>query len=106
APPGGQAVIVGGVTSTVYVNTWAQVDVFRQPSVAVYILVRVLPHPLDWMLSVPTDLVTAPQASVAVNAFRSAPGIVGLHPNAPPGGQAVIVGGVTSTVYVNTWAQV
>ena len=35
SPPGGQNVIVGGVTSTVQVKTCVHVDVLPQPSVAV-----------------------------------------------------------------------
>ena len=39
SPPGGQNVIVGGVTSTVQVKSCVHVDVLPQPSVAVYVRV-------------------------------------------------------------------
>ena len=105
SPPGGQNVKVGGVTSTVQVKTCVQVDVFPQPSVAVYVRVWDLRHPLT--VIVPNDdvIVGVPHASVAV----AAPGAgtpAGLQPRSPPGGQNVKVGGVTSTIQVKSCVQV
>ena len=105
SPPGGQNVNAGGVTSTVQVKTCVQVDVFPQPSVAVYVRVWDLRHPLT--VIVPSDdvIVGVPQASVAV----AAPGAgtpAGLQPKSPPGGQNVNVGGVTSTIQVKTCVHV
>ena len=96
--PAGQEVIVGGVTSAVQVNTWAHVAVLPQASVAVYVLVCDRPHPLDVILPSADVIVGVPQASVAVAA--PAAGIeAGLHPSADPGGQKVMLGGVTSTTF-------
>ena len=96
--PGGQNVIVGGVTSAVQVNTCAHVAVLPQASVAVYVLVCDRPHPLDVILPSADVIVGVPQASVAVAA--PAAGIeAGLHPSADPGGQKVMLGGVTSTTF-------
>jgi hypothetical protein len=58
-------------------------------------------------LILPSDDVIpgVPHASVAV-AVPGAGTPDGLHPRSDPAGQKVIVGGVTSTVQVNTCAQV
>ena len=103
--PGGQNVNVGGVTSTVQLNACAQVAVFKQPSVAVYVRVWKRKQPSEVIEPKEEVIVGAPQASVAV----AAPGAgtpVGLHPRFEPGGQNVNVGGVISTVQVNTCVQV
>jgi hypothetical protein len=50
-------------------------------------------------------MVGVPQASVAIT-VPAAGTPDGLHPRLEPAGQEVIVGGVTSTVQVNTWAHV
>jgi acyl CoA:acetate/3-ketoacid CoA transferase alpha subunit len=103
--PAGQLVKVGGVTSTVQVKTCVQVAVFPQPSVAVYVRVCDRRQPL--VLTEPSALVMVgvPQASVAV-AVPAAGTPVGLQPRSLPAGQLVNVGGVTSTVQVNTCVQV
>ena len=103
--PAGHKVIVGGVTSTVQVNTCSHVAVLPQPSVAVYVRVCERKHPLVVMPPTADVIVGTPHASVAV----AAPGAgipAGLHPKSDPAGHNVIVGGVTSTVQVNTCAQV
>lgn len=98
------AVIVGGVVSSVQVAVRQVVDELPQPSVAVHVLFCERKQPL-----LPTELVVEvtvglPQASVAValpNAASIAAG-VGLQPRAPLAGVpvAVSVGGVTSSVHV------
>ena len=103
--PAGQNVNVGGVVSAVQVNTCVQVAVLPQPSVAVYVLVCVRRHPFGMIDPRELVIVGVPQASVAV----AAPGAGtpdGLHPSSAPAGQNVNVGGVVSTVHVNTCVQV
>lgn len=78
---------------------------FPQASVAVY--VRVCERIQPFVVTDPSEevIVGVPHASVAV----AAPGAgtpAGLQPKSEPEGQKVIVGGVVSTVQVNTWAQV
>ena len=97
--------MTGGVVSSIQVNTWVQVDVLPHPSVAVYVLVCERPHPFDVIPPSDDVIVGAPHASVAV----AAPGTgtpAGLQPRSDPGGQKVNTGGFTSTVHVNTCAQV
>jgi hypothetical protein len=99
--PTGHDVIVGGVTSTVQVKTCAQVDVFPHPSVAVYVLVCDLRQPLVDIEPRAEVIVGVPQASVATT-VPAAGTPDGLQPRSEPAGHDVIVGGVTSTVQVNT----
>ena len=78
------------------------VDVFRQPSVAVNVLVIERSHPL--LTTLPSDevIVTAPQPSVAV-AVPNAPLISpadGLHPSDVDVPPVVSVGGVRSSIHV------
>ncbi len=70
-------------------------------SVAVYVLVCERPHPFDVILPSDEVIVGVPQASVAV-AVPAAGTPAGLQPRSEPAGHNVIVGGVTSTVQVNT----
>ena len=74
------AVRVGGVTSAVHLTVLDVVDVFRQPSVAVKVLVLERLHP---SLTIdPSDdvIVTAPQTSVAVAVPSEPSGLAGLQP--------------------------
>jgi uncharacterized protein involved in response to NO len=103
--PAGQDVIVGGVTSTVQVKTWAQVAVFPHPSVAVYVLVCDLRQPFVDIVPRAEVMVGVPQASVAIT-VPAAGTPDGLQPKSEPAGHEVIVGGVMSTVQVKTWAHV
>ena len=66
-----------------------QVAVLPQASVAVYVLVNVLPQPFDVVTSLDEKVGTL-QLSVAVG-FPGA-GIEGLQPNVPPAGQEVTTG--------------
>lgn len=96
--PDGQKVMVGGVVSTVQVNTCAQVAVLPHASVAVYVRVCERVQPVTVILPSADVIVGVPHASVAV----AAPGAgtpEGLHPRSLPAGQKVIVGGVLSTTF-------
>ena len=99
--PGGQNVMVGGVTSTIHVKTCAHVAVLPQPSVAVYVRVCERVHPLVDILPREDVIVGVPQASVAVAAPATGTP-AGLQPRSEPGGQKVMVGGVVSSTQVNT----
>ena len=99
SPPGGQNVIVGGVTSNVQVKSCVQVEVLPQPSVAVYVRVWDLKQPFTVIAPNEDVIVGVPHASVAV----AAPGAgtpAGLQPRSPPGGQNVQFCGVTATAHV------
>jgi len=94
------AVITGGVTSSVHVAVRDVDAEFPQASVAVHVLVCERPQPVLDTEPVVGLAVTGPQSSVAVADPRAesiAPA-VGLHPRASGLPEAVITGGVTSSV--------
>ena len=78
------------------------VEVFPQWSVAVYVLVLDLVQvPVVTVPPSEQDTEVVPQISEAV-AVPQLGTDVGLHPKSDPGGHEVKVGGVTSTIHVNT----
>src|SRR5204863_362345 len=103
--PAGHDVNTGAKVSTVHVNVCVHVEELPHASVAVYVLVCELVHPLT--LTVPSEEVMfgVPQLSVAV-AVPAAGTPVGLHPRLEPAGQDVNTGAVVSTVHVNTCVHV
>jgi hypothetical protein len=92
----------GGVTSAIHVTVLDAVDVLLHPSIASHVLVCEREHPLLDTDPSLTDIVGAPQPSVAV-AVPSAPLISppdGLQPREVPVPPEVSPGGVTSTTQV------
>ena len=71
---------VGGVRSCIHVIVLDVVDVFRQPSVAVKVLVIERLHPSVTIPPSEEVIVTAPQTSVAVAVPNEPEGFAGLHP--------------------------
>ena len=70
----------GGVTSEIHLTVRDVVEVLRQPSVAVNVLVLERLHPL--LTTAPSEdvIVTAPQPSVAVAVPSEPSGLAGLQP--------------------------
>src|SRR5678815_767758 len=105
AEPAGHDVNTGASVSAVQVNTCVQVDELLHASVAVYVLVCELEHPVDVAAPREEVMFGVPQLSVAI-AVPAEGNPVGLHPSAKPAGHDVNTGASVSAVQVNTCVQV
>ena len=104
----GQLTSTGPVRSSFHVITCVQVLVLVRQSVAVYVKVRVLTHPL--VASTFTQLIVGvPQSSVAATllGLKSQSGTTaGLHPKFMFPGHFVKVGATVSIVHTNVCRQI